>query len=451
MSDYNINSVIGTNENSYGKTTFGIMTIIMVFAFLYPIVPDCFVIGLNGSSLLYIMVLAGFFLFRRNYLVNYHKSLFWCMLYSLVMVAVQLLQGSVMGAFWAIISLPVMTMVFVDVIKKRSVFLKVIDTIIFAGGLVCILGIFEQITGINVAYTFFNTVGASPNYNSIRLGLIRIIGFTSHAIAYCVYIMFLLSIIIYRFNNLGPGKKKTLFKIIYIIGWVNAIFTVSRSSILMLIICQLLLQLRTGVKKSLKLAFLALLVLTCVLFVNTVFFPKSDIQFLSSFISMFLGIVNPNYANKIANTIGDNMDGFGQRLVLYNWVWDSVKDSLFIGKGGLADFDYRYTLTSGFYTTEHVKKSIEVQYLYQLYHFGIIAMVTQIAMYVKLVVMGLKGAKKRPSEWEGKLSFNFVVGITFFVYFIQFFAVNQATDRYMFNILLYLLFAYNINKIYLSD
>ncbi|GAA6278304.1 hypothetical protein F180042I2_06870 [Enterocloster bolteae] len=339
--------------------------------------------------------------------------------------------------------------IFVSEVKDKKVFFKLIDCVIYSGMIVCFLGIAEALTGFNIFYSILNTVGAVANYNSARLGMVRIIGFTSHAISYAAYIMFLLSMVIYRIRQISSRRKKRSYSIVYITAVVNAVLTLSRSAIMAIILCQLLLLLKLGVQKTVKKVLVTICVTLALSLIIQIMVP--DFDFISQFFLMMIGVFNKSVSNIITDAVGANANGIGERLLLYKWVWDSMEGSMIVGHGGGTAFAYNYTISGDIWNLTHTKESIEVQYLYQLYHYGMIGMLSQIIMYISLLIAGIKSYRKSKKSCEGKLTFDYVFLVTLAVYFLLFFAVNQATERYIFNMFLYLFFAYSTNRLFVEN
>lgn len=75
-----------------------------------------------------------------------------------------------------------------NLIKNHNDFLIALKTILIGASLVSILGIFEEITRVNV-FSFLNT-DYELIYNPLRFGLLRILGFSQHTIAHGVYVDF---------------------------------------------------------------------------------------------------------------------------------------------------------------------------------------------------------------------------------------------------------------------
>lgn len=430
----------------YNGWTITVTSVLVFFCFFYTISPDCFKVGLTGTSWLYIILCIGFFVAEKKGILRKPQYFGGCLLYLFVIVILQLIHGEYTSAFWNIISFLVISCIFVTKVDNKNVFLKLVDAVIYSGMVVCLFGFVEALTDFNVFYSIFNTVGAVANYNPERLGMVRIIGFTSHAISYAAYLMFLLYLTMYRMSQEIKRKRKRRYMFIYIIAAINAVLTLSRSALMAILLCQLLLLLKLGVRKAVKRIILVICSALVLSLVIQILVP--DFDFISQFFLMMLGVFNKSASSVIADAVGANANGIGERILLYRWVWDSVKGNVLIGLGGESAFSYDYTIASNVWHIIHTKQSIEVQYLYQLYHYGLVGMLAQIAMYVSLLIAGMRSIKKSKTSWEGKLTFDFVFLITMAACFLLFFAVNQATERYIFRMFIYLFFAYSTNKIY---
>lgn len=216
-----------------------------------------------------------------------------------------------------------------------------------------------------------------------------------------------------------------------------------------IILCQLLLLLKLGVQKTVKKVLVTICVTLALSLIIQIMVP--DFDFISQFFLMMIGVFNKSVSNIITDAVGANANGIGERLLLYKWVWDSMEGSMIVGHGGGTAFAYNYTISGDIWNLTHTKESIEVQYLYQLYHYGMIGMLSQIIMYISLLIAGIKSYRKSKKSCEGKLTFDYVFLVTLAVYFLLFFAVNQATERYIFNMFLYLFFAYSTNRLFVEN
>ena len=112
------------------------------------------------------------------------------------------------------------------------------------------------------------------------------------------------------------------------------------------------------------------------------------------------------------------------------------------GHGLYADFSYSFTQSNGVYTWTQTKDSIEVQYLNTLYQFGLWGMITEILSFISLLIFTLKKIRARKT-WEKHISFNKIAFATFACYFMELFAVNQSSDKFIFYLFVMLTIIYN--------
>lgn len=158
---------------------------------------------------------------------------------------------------------------------------------------------------------------------------------------------------------------------------------------------------------------------------------------------MILVVFDADFSAKIAAVFGgDNLLAYGDRLNLYTWVAQELDGSWIFGKGMNASFSHAYLDTDGVNTWTAYKTSIEVQYLNILFRYGLVGMITECLMYASLLITAIKGKVKKTS-WETEIGFNSVAFIVFFMYFVEFFAVNQSSDQSIFYIFVMVFAIYN--------
>ena len=364
---------------------------------------------------------------------------------GVILIIQLLLAWNVKTLVFYVVTTIALLIAMLGVVNNRNRFVGVINTLVYASGFVSFWGLVEEVTHFNI-FSLLNTRGAVLNYNSLRFGLLRIISFSSHAIAYCLYLTMMLCLIFYSFQFCKNRKERMIKRVIYIIVLANAILTLSRSSLLVLIASQLvLLYFASGLKKfiitAIKLTVVAGIAIAVLSMINS-----KVLNAVQMFFYMLLAVFNDNYSNSISAAFGnDNLSGIGNRLDLYSWVWQELKGYRIFGKGYGAEFSHRFTFMSGIYTAEDVKTSIEVQYLSTLYYFGIFGMISQLIAYLGTILLCLKD-KMAKAYWEEKVSFSFVAIVALIACYIEFFAVSQGTDRELYILIVDLLIVYKANK-----
>lgn len=415
----------------------------ILFAILYPIVPAYFKIGVSFTYIAYIfIIICSFIMLRRKLFLQLNLTSFCLFFWVIVNVMLYFIHGYFIGAFWTIL-LAIAVIVFSVNIKNGYVFQKIILGICYATGFVCILGIIESITGINV-WSFLNNSGETIMYNDLRFGMTRIVSFTYQTITYCTYLVLASALVFYAISfsgNYGKPVKRNL-KIIYVLVCINVALTLSRSAILVFIIQQLFLLYKMGfvklIKRLLQLSCTIILILFLVSLVNPYFFIR-----IRNLFYMLLAVFDNSYTKVIAEDFGnDNLEAVGTRLLIYKWVYEKVRDNLFMGVGYNTPFLYTFTAKSGVYDYIATKKTIEVEYLFTLYRSGILGLVAEIVALVSIPIMGIK---KRffCADWENKLSFNYVISVSFVCLSIQYFFVNQSSEQNLLYLMVALFLSYN--------
>ena len=74
--------------------------------------------------------------------------------------------------------------VILPVINSKDKFIKLISAIVIIGGITACLGIFEEVTHVNV-FQLLNTNATDLSSVNMRMGILRIQSFSSHPITYC--------------------------------------------------------------------------------------------------------------------------------------------------------------------------------------------------------------------------------------------------------------------------
>lgn len=350
------------------------------------------------------------------------------------------LYGDYMEGVWFLFRTLICGFVVISGIKSRDSFLKSIRILVYTSGVIACFGIIESTTQFNI-FSLINTAGTALNYNPLRFGLLRILSFTSQTIVYCIYCMFMASMAFYLLSIEQRKRERHILLLIYILLWINGLLTLSRSAILAFIVSQLLLLYGCGYTKFIirifQIVFCGIL---CYLILGFIFPQIRTVG--QNLVFMILAVFNDNYADTITSSYGsDNLKGIGNRFQLYSWVWESIKGHTVWGMGSRTAFEYQYTAHYGFYDVPSTKTSIEVQYLYVLFHYGIIGLVSEVFAYVAILWKSIKSNFK-PASWEGNISFSFVCAVVFFVYFMAMFAVNQSSEARIFYILVFLLLTY---------
>lgn len=333
--------------------------------------------------------------------------------------------------------------ILIPLINSKERFLRTINGIINFSICISILGIIEEIFKFNF-FSIFNNIDISLNYNPLRFGILRILSFHSHAIIYCLWIMFMIGLLYYALSIPENKKYKNKYIIAYILLLINALCTLSRSALLVLVLLQILLLYKSGyklfIKKIIQIACIAIVLII----ISILFIPQlKDLIFNT--IDMMIALFDDNYAQSISNSFGnDNLSGIGNRVDLYSWVLEKMNGKWLLGNGIFSDFVYKYKNSDGYWTQ---KTTIEVQYLNVLYHKGILGLGTEVLLYLLLIITTFEKKSNKKMDFESYITFGNVCNIIFLCYAMILFAVNTSTERNTFYVIVMLLLSYNnLNK-----
>ena len=432
------------NDNK--RLTISGWSVICFFACLYPIMPGYFeIIGINASNILvaisvFLLGCISSWKLKNTSKVRFDLKIVF-LLYIGYLLLSYLISGDYFEVFWSILFYIILASYIINYVRTPQEFIGILDIMIKTAGVVCVIGIVESATQFNV-FELLNNSGAHIYYNALRFGLRRIVGFGYQTITYCVYCMFIMSVTLYRITQLKyHSRKRTLYVAIYALLWINALLTLSRSAILGAIACQSILLARCGWKKFIS----RMIIVLALAWVGSSIYSTvtNGTNLFLNMIRMLLAVFNENYTDSISASFGtDNLNAVGNRLSLYLWVANSMKDKWLLGWGRTAAFNYTYTYNNA-WSTQLTKSSIEVEYLYTIYHFGILGLITEVMVYFTFIRNGLVKKYNRLKHWENKLSFNYTMGVTILVYCLVLFAVNRGAEAHTLYLLSMLFLAYN--------
>lgn len=128
--------------------------------------------------------------------------------------------------------------------------------------------------------------------------------------------------------------------------------------------------------------------------------------------------------------------GVGNRFDLWYWVYLSMGNHWIWGNGMTAKFAYEV------YTWQ-TKTSIENQYLFVLWHNGIVGLVMLILSYISTLIFTWKRRKQYINQGNEKISFNVVMFVIMIVYYIAELGVQETDMTRMYSVFIALIIAYN--------
>ena len=423
-----------------------IFIILLLYSALYPVIPTYFMIPGIGSfaSVLGMLLLVAVFT-KKPYIKRTTNSTTerTLLIFSICTVLISLIHGAVLSAFWFFTSVIMGWAAFILVVDDECKFKRILDTLIIVSGILSILAVIEAVSGYN-PFLLLNNTGANI-IDVQRMGLSRAKSFTYQAITFGNYLTLTSSLCVYRIVNCRDLHKKRLFKFFYIMMWLGTFATVSRSTILFFIVCQILLGLSLGFGKLMAKVFGVILLLVAGGFI---YFQVlgNDSSVLMNVFYLIMSVFDESYAVGLSGVAVAE----GNRLDLYSWVWDAVQGHLLFGLGPGATFSHDITYGNIMYSSIVTKTSIEVEYLKCLFHYGFIGLISKVAFMISILVSSLKrGLSDRKAG--NLLSFEMTIGCAFLTYFLSFFTVMQDTESRIFYIMVFLLLAKRRNNIELDS
>lgn len=420
--------------------------LIVIFVAIYPIIPYYFEIaGINATNIFsLIWGLGGFVLLRKRAAIAKLRGRKYVIAIILWIVAYDIsifINGAISEGLLFTLRVSVVFFIFTKLINSKERFLLAVKTIVNVSGIVAIFGLVEEITHFNV-FQLLNTA-AILNYNPLRFGILRILSFTSQTITYGLYTMFCMALCVYLLITSGRDKKRKYY-IIYALLWINLMLTLSRSVIICAVISQIIILYLCGFRVFLKRLCLIVLSVAILLFFVGIIFPNLA-GMISNYVYMIIAVFDSSYQSQIAGAFGtDNIGAIGNRTDLYGWVADSMDDNWIFGHGARSQFAYTFQKSDGRFTWDQTKTSIEVQYLAVLYRYGILGLVSEVWMYLTILVTSFM-QKGKSAAWEARIGFNGICFAMFFMYFAALFAVNASSEQPLFLVILGLFISYNLN------
>jgi len=426
-----------------------IIKIIYFFAALYPITPDYF--RLFGFPVQFLeTILAVFLLFILSgfkYPIikgkKVNRVFYSTMAWAIAMIAIYLLHGSTYALYSIFIPWIVLFPYLIKYINTKDKFLKVIDILIMCGFIVAVLAIIDEITGINV-FWYLNNSGTDIYIHEARIGIARVYSFSSHPNSYSLYCVFIEALIFYRLFCTSLVKK-VFYKISYVLVFMAACCTASRSSILLLVLVQVILLWFCGYKRFLRYLFYGLLGIFVMVFIISLIAPGLFDSINRIFI-LTMAVFSDSYAEQL-RALGYQWttNGVADRFILWNIIFSKMGGHYLFGYGPSTLLEGVKLVNSLGVSNE--KTSIEVQFLLVLYRYGIFVAITEEMRNIIQFSVGFKN-RKIMGPWENKLGFNKLCFIVFASYFLMLFTLNQTdTVRiYMIMSAMFLSYNYHMSK-----
>ncbi len=363
-----------------------------VFVAIYPILPAYFVLlNLRVSSM--VALLMFFFLLISKHLRNF-KGKGRHMLAAMIIIAMVATSFFVNGivfstqfvtALLSYIVVPLSVICFVDSREKLE---RCISILLTTGFVLCLLSTTE-LFGFNI-FSLIETVdlGAIGSGTKPRFGIMRVESSFGQAIAFAIYISFLICLTFYRlfsFQNKDQKKAMLYFGLLFVFH-VYLVLTVSRFPLLIIMIVDVLAFF--FLNKRMKLVSISA-VLAIVIFTLILSWALGS-SLITSIIENIIGIFT-------GQDTGDNAGNpFSYRLDLFSNYFLIIGDNYLFGLGPQANTTYWIPGTyDGFF---FIYSSFDNGYLLLAIYYGLVGLIGWLLFYAALLYLGTASINRGPFE-----------------------------------------------------
>lgn len=408
------------------KSQNSIFSFCLFVIFLYPILPQYVYVvgGINVvNTLLAIFCFIYIFMYGKISKIALKENIIFYWIFMVMMTIRYFVDASLLKAATYAMSFVLLPLFFISVIDTKAKFIKVIDALIAAGLFLGILGLLESVMKFNFIQIFARD--GTEFFHEVRYGLLRIMTTFGQPIVYGLYQVFIVALINYR---KGVKHNRKYLNLCYVISVLNIFLSVSRIPILAYIIIQILLVYRKSKKKFINYLVFACVVSLTGIMVGTAFGFK--IPLVDDLLQTVKQILSGNFTSS-STTVG-----VGNRFDLWTWVYLSMGNNWIWGNGMVAKFAYKV------YEWQ-TKTSIENQYLFILWHNGLVGLVLLVLSYVSTLQFAWKRRYCYMNQEREGLSFNYTVFILMLVYYIVELGVQETDLTRMYSIMIAALIAYN--------
>lgn len=422
-----------------------------LFIPLYCILPDYFRIGKFPVYTVMIIGLIFIYLYSKKFantkinfceLFRERKYISLFIFYILIEMFSYIIHYEIITMIRFVLEKVVVLMVLYSFIDSRKKFDKVIDLIIIATFILTIFGVIEYLTEFNIFslvenYYYPNLTFGSQAY--VRFGKVRVEQSFNHSIIYCVYLIFVSSLVFYKTQQQNKSNMK--YKVAMTMIVINAVLTMSRAPLILFFVNLFFLLFLIEKKKRIKIIKNITLCIPFVIIFILITGIGKDVIMQSWY--MILALFDEKYRVLISTEFGGNSEPFHYRLGLYSIVYNQVKDSIFYGIPEGVSRTFSYVNPSGYIIEA---SSVDNNYLVLLQNYGILGVVNFIVFYFGNIVFSLKRLKITNYMLMSKnkiLNFNYIFIITMVLYLINLLSVAQMHEIRMVIVFIVLMLSYN--------
>lgn len=411
-----------------------LMCKLMLFSILIPARGS--ILGITfGANLILLLCFAGQFLASQKLVSNIPKFCLAYILISLFEILIHFsdksLSNNIIAVARLIAPMYVILIGVTDLEKFRSMLQFIVKVFTVYG----VLGIIETLTHFNFFDAVTGTKVVYEHANELRFGLARNRGALDVSINNGMLLCMVLCIAAYVLIYSSPKGHK-FYKCCYLIIFIDTFLTLSRGIWMELIATQVLIFLALTSKEKRKILAKIFIAIVLIVAVLSILSPKvlNNITYIVQ--EMMKSIFDALTGADTSDTSEMNY-GVGHRFALWSWVWEKTQGYLIFGTGYSIPFVYVVSPT-------YIKESIEVMWLYMLYHVGFVGLFGYIIYQIGSICYMIKGYVLEKNILENKkVTFNYVILVATILYFFTQFSCSAFEDLRFYYIMLSLTLAYN--------
>lgn len=391
-----------------------------------------FILGIQSYRIVCILLLI---LLSKKIKVNTKFMNVFTMTYIFYIAGYYLIDNGFMSFLGFLMdTLGVFIIVYSSINNKEDInqFLSIFVKCITIYSIFCIIQTFTEFNIFDVIAGNKPTVAYTSVY--YRFGFVRSYGSFTMPINNAVFLSLGSLIILYEIENSKGESQKNKLYVSFVCVCFAIASTLSRSPMIFLGIVLILYWMKKGIFRIIIKNINKILMIFLILVVVFLTFPRIR-EVANNFVNMFLAIVDDSARNSISDSFGTNVNGVGERGLLYKWVSEEIQDNPFLGVGPDNGTTFMYRDANN---KVHYKTSIENQYLKMLCYFGWSGLVIFVVFTIYMFVFNYKLYCKTKST-----NFYFFSLLMQLYYILIMFCVASIDDMRMYFLLLSLLFLNN--------
>lgn len=377
---------------------------IYLFVALFPVLPEYFAIEISEALplitahriIVLILIVYYFNFYEKNSFMHVLKkvklklAIILYFLFQFMANSVHIFETSyaIKEIFSICFEQLIVVIILVSVIKNLNVLYKAINIIVCISGIICILGIFESITGNNIVYLLKTVDRDMLQASFSRLGVERAEVSFGHSVYFGLYCAVIIPFSMYFYEN----TKKVKYIIIVLLNITALLFSGSRGASLAastMIIVMIFNKKSHELYKYLKyIPIIILLLFALYIFQNNFF------EYFEQLIKSMLNTLGFNFN---ITGFGDNIEGTESRIMQLSGItWLIMQNSIVFGLGAGAQVRglVYYLFDSGW----RMSKTYDVGYIGIIMDSGIVGFAGFIILFIQILVCAWKWSDNKDTK-----------------------------------------------------